>query len=68
MNPAFSIVDVFAEEKFAGNPLAVVRGAAGLSDDALRAITREMNYPETAFILSERPRFATLRNSLVTVR
>jgi len=53
---AFTIVDVFAEEKYAGNPLAVVRGTAGLPDETLQAITREMNYSETSFILSEEER------------
>ncbi len=56
MNPTFTIVDVFAEEKYAGNQLAVVRGAAGLPDETLQKITREMNYPETTFILSEEER------------
>jgi len=53
MNPTFTIVDVFAEEKYAGNQLAVVRGAADLPDGTLQEITREMNYSETTFILSE---------------
>ena len=56
MNPTFTIVDVFAEEKYAGNQLAVVRGATDLSDEALQKITREMNYSETTFILSEEER------------
>lgn len=56
MSPAFTIVDVFAEEKYAGNQLAVVRGAAGLSDGDLLKITREMNYSETTFVLSEEER------------
>ena len=56
MNLPFTIVDVFAEEKYAGNQLAVVRGAAGLSDETLQKITREMNYSETTFILSEEER------------
>ena len=56
MNPTFTIVDVFAEEKYAGNPLAVVRGAAGLPDEVLQKITWEMNYSETTFILSEEER------------
>ncbi len=56
MGPTFTIVDVFAEEKYAGNQLAVVRGAAGLPDDMLQKITREMNYSETTFILSEEER------------
>ena len=49
----FYIVDVFAEEKFAGNQLAVVRDAAGLSVSDMQNITKEMNYSETTFILSD---------------
>jgi trans-2,3-dihydro-3-hydroxyanthranilate isomerase len=52
----FYIVDVFAEEKYAGNQLAVVRDAAALSDSQMQKITKEMNYSETTFILSEKPR------------
>ncbi len=53
MSLTFYIVDVFAEEKYAGNQLAVVRGGAGLSDEALQKIALEMNYSETTFVLSE---------------
>ncbi len=49
----FYILDVFAEEKYAGNQLAVVREAAGLSDGEMQNITKEMNYSETTFILSD---------------
>jgi len=49
----FYIVDVFAEEKYAGNQLAVIRDAAGLSDTDMQNITKEMNYSETTFILSD---------------
>ena len=52
----FYIVDVFAEEKYAGNQLAVVRDAAGLSDGEMQNITKEMNYSETTFILSDEQR------------
>jgi trans-2,3-dihydro-3-hydroxyanthranilate isomerase len=52
----FYILDVFAEEKYAGNQLAVVRDAGGLSDDQMQKITKEMNYSETTFILSEEQR------------
>jgi len=52
----FYIVDVFAEEKYAGNQLAVVRDAAALSDSQMQQITKEMNYSETTFILSKEPR------------
>ena len=31
-NPSFYIVDVFTEQKYAGNQLAVIRGAGNLSD------------------------------------
>lgn len=53
MNLTFYIVDVFAEEKYAGNQLAVVRGGAGLPDERLQKIALEINYSETAFVLSE---------------
>ncbi len=52
----FYILDVFAEEKYAGNQLAVIRDAAAISDSHMLRITREMNYSETTFILSEQPR------------
>jgi trans-2,3-dihydro-3-hydroxyanthranilate isomerase len=52
----FYIADVFAEEKYAGNQLAVVREAAALSGSQMQQITKEMNYSETTFILSEEPR------------
>ena len=49
----YYIVDVFAEQKYAGNQLAVFRGASGLSGDEMQKITREINYSETTFILSD---------------
>lgn len=52
----FTIVDVFAERKYAGNQLAVFRGAGGLSDGEMQHIAKEMNYSETTFILSDEPR------------
>jgi trans-2,3-dihydro-3-hydroxyanthranilate isomerase len=52
----FYILDVFAEEKYAGNQLAVIRDAAALSDSQMLRITKEMNYSETTFILSEQAR------------
>ena len=51
----FYIVDVFAEEKYAGNQLAVFRGASGLSGTDMQRFAKEMNYSETTFILSETP-------------
>lgn len=52
----FYIVDVFAEEKYAGNQLAVVRDAAALSDEQMQRITQEMHYSETTFLLSDKQR------------
>jgi trans-2,3-dihydro-3-hydroxyanthranilate isomerase len=52
----FYIVDVFAEEKYAGNQLAVVRDASDLSDGEMLRIAKEMNYSETTFILSDEPK------------
>jgi trans-2,3-dihydro-3-hydroxyanthranilate isomerase len=52
----FYIVDVFAEEKYAGNQLAVFRSGDALGDNEMQRIAREMNFSETTFILSETPR------------
>ncbi|MGQ9673567.1 MAG: PhzF family phenazine biosynthesis protein [Candidatus Aminicenantales bacterium] len=51
-NP-FYIVDVFAEEKYSGNELAVVRRASSLSELEMQKIAREMNFSETTFILKD---------------
>jgi trans-2,3-dihydro-3-hydroxyanthranilate isomerase len=51
----FYIVDVFAEEKYAGNQLAVFRNAGDLTDHQMQKLAKEMNYSETTFILSEEP-------------
>lgn len=55
-NLPFYIVDVFAEEKYAGNQLAVVRHAKMLDDIELQKIARETHYSETTFILSDKKR------------
>src|ERR1700728_4843376 len=47
----FRQVDVFAEEPFAGNPVAVVHGADGLSDEQMRLFARWTNLSETTFLL-----------------
>lgn len=49
----FYIVDVFAEEKYAGNQLAVIRGNP--STETMFKLTREMNYSETTFITQDEP-------------
>jgi trans-2,3-dihydro-3-hydroxyanthranilate isomerase len=51
MRLSYSTLDVFTDRRFGGNPLAVVHGAGGLSDDEMLAIAREFNLSETVFIL-----------------
>jgi trans-2,3-dihydro-3-hydroxyanthranilate isomerase len=47
---SYSVYDVFTDTKLAGNPLAVVFDSDGLSDEAMQAITRELNLSETVFV------------------
>lgn len=49
----FVIVDVFAEQKYAGNQLAVFLDAGQLSTDQMQCIAREVNFSETTFVLSQ---------------
>ena len=47
----FVQMDVFTDQPFAGNPLAVFPEAEGLTDDEMMQIAREMNLSETVFVL-----------------
>jgi len=47
----FVQLDVFTDQPFAGNPLAVFPEAEGLSDEQMMKIAREMNLSETVFVL-----------------
>jgi len=49
----FYIADVFAEQKYAGNQLGIIRHAEDISSEEMLEIAREMNYSETTFILSD---------------
>jgi trans-2,3-dihydro-3-hydroxyanthranilate isomerase len=51
----FYIVDVFSEQKYAGNQLAVFRDNDRLSTQEMQRIAKEVNYSETTFITSETP-------------
>jgi trans-2,3-dihydro-3-hydroxyanthranilate isomerase len=53
-NRIFYILDVFTEEKYAGNQLAVVESFDALSDQQMQKIANEMHFSETAFLLSDR--------------
>ena len=52
MSRRFYIVDVFAERRYAGNPLAVVVDASSLSPETMQQIALETNYSETTFVTS----------------
>jgi trans-2,3-dihydro-3-hydroxyanthranilate isomerase len=47
-------VDVFTDQVFGGNPLAVVLDAQGLSTAQMQSIATEFNYAETTFVLPAR--------------
>lgn len=49
----YSIVDVFSEGKYTGNPLAVFKNAGNISNHEMQQIAKEINYSETTFILSD---------------
>lgn len=48
---AYETVDVFTEQRFGGNQLAVFTDARGLSDAEMQSLAAEMNYSETTFVL-----------------
>ena len=50
MRLQFQTVDVFTSDRFAGNPLAVVLNAEGLSAPQMQAIASEFNLAETTFV------------------
>jgi len=52
----FYILDVFAEHKYAGNQLAIIRGGGALTQQEMQQIALEMNYSETTFITEEKER------------
>ena len=50
----FRQVDVFTETPYFGNPVAVVLGADGLSEDQMQLLARWTNLSETTFVLAPR--------------
>ncbi len=63
------VVDAFTQQRYAGNPCAVVSHAEGLDEVRMQAIAREMNLSETAFVFpsthaSFRVRFFTPRKEI----
>jgi len=47
----YYICDVFTDQRFAGNPLAVLPDAEGLTDLQMQQIAREFNFSESTFVL-----------------
>ncbi len=52
MQREFRQVDVFTTEPYRGNPVAVVLGAEGLSDEGMQRFAHWTNLSETTFVLS----------------
>ena len=51
MRRPFRQIDVFTDEPYRGNPVAVVHEAEGIDDEALRRFARWTNLSETTFLL-----------------
>ena len=52
MERRYVILDVFCNQPFAGNPLAVVLDGGGLDDELMQKIAGEFNLSETVFVKS----------------
>ena len=57
----FHTLDVFTDTPFAGNPLAVVLGADGLTTGQMQTIAREFNLSEAIFVMAPRDPAHTAR-------
>src|SRR5436309_13581829 len=63
---SYITVDVFTDRAFAGNPLAVVTDASGLTPEQMQAIAAEFNYSESTFVLPPDDRAHTARVRIFT--
>jgi trans-2,3-dihydro-3-hydroxyanthranilate isomerase len=59
-------LDVFTDQRFGGNPLAVILDARGLTDAQMLAVTREFNYSESTFVLPAEDAHTTRRVRIFT--
>ena len=64
----FAQVDVFGLRPFAGNPVAVVLDAEGLSTQDMQAMARWTNLSETTFVLPPSHAEASYRVRIFTPR
>ncbi|MBC7808319.1 MAG: PhzF family phenazine biosynthesis protein [Akkermansiaceae bacterium] len=67
MNHRFQLVDVFSDQAFMGNPVAVVFDADNLATDVLQQITRWLNLSETVFLLAPTTSDADYRVRIFTL-
>jgi trans-2,3-dihydro-3-hydroxyanthranilate isomerase len=68
MQLQFRTVDVFTGTQLAGNPLAVVLNAEGLSTERMQAIAAEFNLAETTFVLPPKDAAHTAEVRIFTPR
>jgi len=61
-------LDVFTDQRFGGNPLAVVLGGDALSAEEMQAIAREFNLSETVFVLGSARQAHTAKMRIFTPR
>lgn len=47
----YTVLDVFAEQHLAGNPLAVFHDASSLTTEQMQSLARETNLSETTFVI-----------------
>jgi trans-2,3-dihydro-3-hydroxyanthranilate isomerase len=66
MHLPYHVLDVFTEERFGGNPLAVVLDADGLEGTRMQRIAREFNLSETVFVLKPEHAAHTARVRIFT--
>ncbi len=62
----YSLVDVFTERRYAGNPAAVVFGGDGVSDEQLQAVSAEFGQSATTFVLPSDTPEAAVRFRMFT--
>ena len=66
MDRSFRQVDVFGEEPFRGNPVAVVHGADGLADQDMLRLAQWTNLSETTFLVAPADERADYRVRIFT--
>lgn len=66
MRYRYHTLDVFTDQIFGGNPLAVFPEATGLDEERMQRIARELNLSETVFVLPPHSEDATCRIRIFT--